>query len=217
MDAEDFSGLRAQLEMCEEARFMLTSNEWPEAGLMNGALGWCKGYIWPEGGDPNSKDSSLRAPICVLVEFDELKLPADAHGRVLSFFPDDPDKRRWVPVYRRTHHSTTEAGVARKQFPLTLAWAFTHWKSQGMNLPLARARVGARVAAMPGVAYVAFSRVKHPRQLLFDTDLPPWEVFQRARTTERFRSRRRFELRLQARFSRTLRKYGFCEANPWTR
>ena len=73
-----------------------------------------------------------------------------------------------------------------------------------MNLALARARIGARVAAMPGVAYVAVSRVKHPRHLVFDTDLPSWEVFQRARTTERFRSRRRFELRLQARFSRTL-------------
>ena len=93
MDAEDLNGLKAQLELCEDARVLLTANEWPEAGLMNGALGWCMGYIWPEGGDPLSKDSALRAPLCVLVEFDELNLK-DEHGNVLSFFPDDPHKQR---------------------------------------------------------------------------------------------------------------------------
>lgn len=216
MDAEEFGGLVARLELCEGARVLLTANLWPEAGLMNGALGWCMGYIWPDGGDPLSKDSTLRAPLCVLVEFDELNLK-DEHGNVLSFFPDDPDKQRWVPIYRKKESSSSEEGVARQQFPLTLAWAFTHWKSQGMNLALARARIGAKVAGQPGVGYVSVSRVKHPRHLVFDADLPPWSAFQKARETEKFRVRLRFELRLQARFSRTLRKYGFCRADPWTR
>ena len=57
MDAEDFNGLKGQLELIEGARVLLTANLWTEAGLMNGALGWCRGYIWPEGGDPLSKDS----------------------------------------------------------------------------------------------------------------------------------------------------------------
>ena len=184
MDAEEFGGLVAQLELCEAARVLLTANLWPQAGLMNGALGWCVGYIWPEGGDPLSKDSALRAPLCVLVEFDELLLPLDEHGKRLSFFPDDSDKQRWVPIYREKESSSSEPGIARQQFPLTLAWAFTHWKSQGMNLPLARARIGERVAGIPGVGYVAVSRVKHPRHLVFDTDLPSWSAFQKARETE---------------------------------
>ena len=133
MDAEVFNGLKAQLELCEDARVLLTANEWPEAGLMNGAMGWVRGYIWPEGGDPTSKDPTLRAPLCVLVEFDEVSLK-DEQGKPLTFFPDDYEKRRWVPIYRNTHHSTSEDGVARRQFPLTLAWAFTHWKAQGMTL-----------------------------------------------------------------------------------
>ena len=70
---------------------------------------------------------------------------------------------------------------------------------------------------MPGVGFVAVSRVKHIRNLVFDVDLPAWETFQEACHKARFRLRRRYELRLQARFSRTLRKYGFCEADPWTR
>ena len=49
MDAEDFNGLKGQLELIEGARVLLTANLWTEAGLMNGALGWCRGYIWPEG------------------------------------------------------------------------------------------------------------------------------------------------------------------------
>ena len=32
MDAEDFNGLKAQLELCEDARVLLTANEWPEQG-----------------------------------------------------------------------------------------------------------------------------------------------------------------------------------------
>ena len=50
---------------------------------------------------------------------------------------------------------------------------FTHWQSQGMNLALVRARIGAKVAGQAGIEYVAVSGVKHPRHLVFDTDLPP--------------------------------------------
>ena len=154
MDAEDLKGLKAELELCEGARVLLTANEWVEAGLMNGALGWVRGYILPEGFDPTSRDPTIRAPICVLVGFDELRLGADEKGNPRTFFPDDPEKRRWVPIFRRTHFASSESGVARQQFPLTLAWAFTHWKAQGMTLPLARIRLGARVAATPGIGYV---------------------------------------------------------------
>ena len=87
---------------------------------MNGALGWVRGYIWPEGGDPTSKDPKLRAPLCVLVEFDEVNFK-DEQGRPRTFFPDDPAKRNWVPVLRSTQYSSSESGVARQQLPLTLA------------------------------------------------------------------------------------------------
>ena len=41
---------------------------------MNGALGHVRGYVWPEGGDPRSTDSKKRAPLCVVVEFDDVDL-----------------------------------------------------------------------------------------------------------------------------------------------
>ena len=93
-----------------------------------------------------------------------------------------------------------------------LAWAVTHWKAQGMTLARARVRVGRNVAGQPGVAFVAVTRVGHSWHLMFDTDLPDFEAFDQARYKEEFRSRERFDLRLKATQSRTLRKYGDCSA-----
>ena len=56
IDADEFQGLPFELHLCEYARVILTHNEWTEAGLMNGAAGEVRGFIWPQGGDPNSTD-----------------------------------------------------------------------------------------------------------------------------------------------------------------
>ena len=55
----EFSGLAGSLEMCEGARVLLTSNLWTEAGLVNGAMGTVKGFVWPEGGHPGAKETEL--------------------------------------------------------------------------------------------------------------------------------------------------------------
>ena len=73
MEDDDF-GLASELQLCEEARVLLTRNLWPEAGLVNGAMGNVKGFVWPQGGDPTAKESHKRAPICVVVEFDDVRL-----------------------------------------------------------------------------------------------------------------------------------------------
>merc|ERR1712078_978064 len=51
-EAEEFKGLQNHLDLCVGARVILTSNEWVEARLMNGALGYVRGFMWPPGGDP---------------------------------------------------------------------------------------------------------------------------------------------------------------------
>ena len=76
IDDDDF-GLANELQMCVGARVLLNRNLWPEAGLMNGALGYVRGYVWPRGGDPNSTDSRKRAPLCVVVEFDDVDLKGE--------------------------------------------------------------------------------------------------------------------------------------------
>ena len=95
MDDDDF-GLAAVLQLCEGARVLLTRNLWVEAGLVNGSMGTVKGFVWEQGGDPNSTDSRKRAPICVIVEFDDIQLDevvkdGGGHRRVVQrrrFFED---------------------------------------------------------------------------------------------------------------------------------
>ena len=52
MKADDFRGMEAELLMCTGARVLLTQNLWVEAGLMNGAMGIHRGFMWPEDADP---------------------------------------------------------------------------------------------------------------------------------------------------------------------
>ena len=40
--------------------------------MMNGALGVVRGFVLPDGFDPNHKDPARRVPMCVIVEFDEV-------------------------------------------------------------------------------------------------------------------------------------------------
>ena len=68
LDDGAFMRLEGTLRLCKDARVLLGHNLWVEAGLMNGALGYVRGYVWPEGGDPRSSDSKKRAPVCVVVE-----------------------------------------------------------------------------------------------------------------------------------------------------
>ena len=86
MQAEDFHGIENELLLCEGARVLLTQNLWVEAGLMNGAMGEFKGYMWPEGGDPHSEDPEKWSPLCVFVEFDSVDLGKDEAGQPRSFF-----------------------------------------------------------------------------------------------------------------------------------
>ena len=51
------------LHLCDGVRVLLTHNEWVEAGLMNGALGYVRGFVWPEGGNPNARGFDNQAEL----------------------------------------------------------------------------------------------------------------------------------------------------------
>ena len=147
--------------------------------------------------------------------FDEVNLDG-LRGEKRSFF-SEPGRERWVPIYHSAPvASSPDSDITREQFPLTLAWALTHWKAQGMTLRRVRICMCSTAAGITGIGYVAVARVKHVEHIVFEGDLPFWEASQEAKLKLAFRERRRMEFRLLARFSRTLRKYGFCERDRWT-
>ena len=93
----------------------------------------------------------------------------------------------WVPIFRQAVSSTIEEHVVREQFPLTLAWALTHWKAQGMTLDRVRVQLSERTAGVPGIAFVAVTRVRHSWDIVFEKDLPVLEHFMKACKTHAFR------------------------------
>ena len=128
----------------------------------------------------------------MIVEFDDVRLDelaecADGSSRVVQrrrFFddivevlPDGSrrvvDRSRWVPIFRVEAECKSDKDVRRQQFPLTLAWALTHWKAQGMTLRRVRVSLGAAVAGTVGVGLVAMTRVGHPWHCLLYTSPSP--------------------------------------------
>ena len=101
----------------------------------------------------------------------------DERGGRRSFFPGDPLRQNWVPVFPQKVAAATDAGVSREQLPLTLAWALTHWKAQGMTLDKVRVHLSDKTAGVPGIGFVACTRVRHPWDLVFEEDLPAYDHF----------------------------------------
>ena len=126
------------------ARVLLTQNIYVEAGLMNGALGVVKGFIFPKNFDPNSSNSALNKPSCVIVKFDELRLPEDLKLKGAGL-------ENCVPIFYQESAHESESKTTRNQFPLTLAWCLTHWKAQGMILSKIKIALGEKVAKSLGV------------------------------------------------------------------
>ena len=112
--SEDAGGLEAVVHLAQDARVMLTSNLWVEAGLVNGAMGTIKAICYKSSGPPH-------LPVAVMVSFDSYSGPTMHDGTV----PIVPIRRSWM---------TGGATCSRLQIPLRLAWAVTIHKAQGLKL-----------------------------------------------------------------------------------
>ena len=143
-------GLHTSLVLALGARVMLTYNVDVSDGLVNGVLGTVKGI---------KKNSSGRV-MTVLVNFDNpvVGKTAIASSQWKASYSD------CVPIMR--HEGKFEkfgkkgAQVSRFQFPLTLAWAVTIHKCQGLTLDKIVVSMKGGKRFGHGQAYVAFSRVR---------------------------------------------------------
>ena len=111
--------LHKSLPLCLGARVMLTENSWTERGLVNGALGTVKGFHWQEGADIE------RSIPTILVTFDNYDGPLleDFEGGICAV-PIAPSKREFT---------INNVACTCIQVPLTVAWAITIHKAQGIT------------------------------------------------------------------------------------
>ena len=77
---------------------------------------------------------------------------------------------RWVPITPVTSQWEKVAGsqLSRRQLPLTVAWAITIHKSQGLTLDHVVVELGANEFAQ-GLSFVVISRVKALKGLAIPT------------------------------------------------
>ena len=142
-------GLHSTLKLAIGARVMLTANVDVSDGLVNGARGEVVHVVTNNSDDVTS----------VLVKFDNSRVG-------LKSIQTSPHRARFanaVPLnkYEVIFFAKGKRGseIKRLQFPLTLAWATTIHKVQGLTLDeIVVEMKGGRFS--PGQAYVAFSRVK---------------------------------------------------------
>ena len=150
--SEDAGGLESIICLAHNARVMLTSNLWVDMGLVNGAMGTVMAICYRSGESPPN------LPIAVTVRFDSYRGPTLSDGTV----PITPLRRTW---------SASGGSCSRLQLPLKLAWAVTIHKSQGLTLDKVVIDVGKKEFSA-GLTFVACSRVRRLKDLLFDPPFP---------------------------------------------
>jgi ATP-dependent DNA helicase PIF1 len=132
---------------------MLTENLWTEQGLVNGTLGTIHDIAWKVGRNP-----STDAPDHLLISFDGYTGPG---------FIGDGTQNPIVPIFKSIREFARGNKVCHRiQFPMTIAYSVTIHKAQGLTVDKAVLNISEKDFS-PGLSYVAVSRVKTLRDVLF--------------------------------------------------
>ncbi|KAK3914512.1 ATP-dependent DNA helicase [Frankliniella fusca] len=152
---EAAEGLQMQLYLAKGCKIILKNNlwvHWKNKGLVNETIDFIHDILFEEGNDPR-----IEAPTILLCSFPSYTGP--------EFIPGT----KIVPIQAILKSWINEKGIlyTRYQFPISLAYACTIHKAQGMTLEKAVVDIGPREFA-GGLAYVAFSRVRKLEDILIE-------------------------------------------------
>jgi Ulp1 family protease len=137
--------LEACLHLAVGCKVMLRRNIATHCGLVNGAVGQVIDFLYENENDP----ADFKLPAVIIVECESYTGP--------PFFPGE-ERRKWVGLLPYHLNIDPMAGTFRLQFPISLAYALTGHKSQGMTIT-GKAVVDIRNnQRTPGLLYVMLSR-----------------------------------------------------------
>ena len=155
-DSSECRNLQACLYLSVGSKVMLTQNLWSEVGLHNGAKGKVVDIVYRNQAGPLGNE----LPLAIVVQFDVLS------DEIEPFLEDVP---RSIPIPLQTAEWTNPSDISkkyiRKQFPLTLSWAFTFHKSQGKTLKRVVIDLE-KSEKCAGMTLVGLSRVRRLKDLL---------------------------------------------------
>lgn len=156
------NGLLEELELAVGMQVMITTNVETELDMSNGSRGTVERIIFDRRENLAAKNDAIVRlsfpPECVLVKLDRqtgIQIP----GLEKNVVPIVPFERRYVITAGRGESCKTKS-IIRRQIPLTSAYAFTDYRSQGQTMDaaivdIARPPTG---SITPFNAYVALSR-----------------------------------------------------------
>ena len=191
--ASDFRNLRDSIHMALLAPVMLTQNQLYDVntvsvGLMNGARGVIVAVLYnDQSGYPDGKQH------CPMPEYVIVHFPSYSG---MPFFEGCPTT--WVPIPQVCITHKERKALIRTATPLRLSWAMTVHKAQGLTAKEGcvvdlRVRSKRNPIALPGLAFVAWTRTESFDRLAF-RDLPPLLDFFERRQHKDFKQREKFEL-----------------------
>lgn len=146
----DTGGLETMLVVAVGARVMMTINVDTADGLVNGVMGEIVAI----------KHNNAHKVMTILVKFDHVNVgkSAVASSQWRSDYPGVVPVMRYESRYEKAGRKGAQ--VSRYQFPLTLAWAVTIHKCQGLTMEEVVMSMKGSSRFNCGQAYVAMSRVK---------------------------------------------------------
>jgi hypothetical protein len=139
--------LSSTLYLSRGSKIMLLWNINSNIGLVNGATGIVKDFLYEEG------KSAPTLPQIIVVQMNSYTGP--------PFFTN-PGQENWIPLLPQTYTwSSTNEKIEhfRTQFPIALAWGLTVWKAQGMTISTKLRYDLGKSEPEAGITYVALSRV----------------------------------------------------------
>ena len=135
---------------------MLRRNLWTSKGLVNGACGEIFDIVYFPG-----KSAPQDLPFTILVNFSKYRGPA--------FLSNNPTVVPLSPIMATWKDSSTIC--TRLQFPITLSWAMTVHKCQGLTLDKVVVDLGKKETSC-GISFVAVSRIRNIKDIFFH---PPFD------------------------------------------
>ena len=199
LDDHRFGQTPATLETAKHARMLLTRNLAVSVGLINGTRLEVVDVLYAPGKHPNHAFKANRMPDCIVCNV--------PHYRGEPYFnvAEHPERATWLPFLPRVSRDENNSSVSRLQYPLTLAWALTPQKAQGMTLD--KAIVNCKQVSNPGVLFVSLSRVRHYYDVMLEDDFPALSRILKLRHAPGHRLRLAWEKKMLARFGQTVRRY----------
>ena len=157
-------GLPKQITACVNAKVMLLRNISTSDGLVNGAQGNIVKFNWPNG---KNQEYVGQAPSSIEVLFDD--------PRVGAFFNQSKHKPITIKPISVSFYNDNHVSVTRTQFPLTVSYAVTVHKVQGLTLKRIAIDIG-QSTFTAGQAYVALSRVSSIKDVIV-LDIDPNRIY----------------------------------------